>query len=458
MYKIFSADDHIIEPPDVWSSRVPAKFKSEAPHVIEEEGRQFWVYEDRRNMTLGLNAVAGLPREQWSMEPTRYSDMLPGCYDSKARVKDLLSQGVLASINFPTLPRFGGMLFPHFKDKELADHCVRAWNDYVLDEWCPGGPPGMYVPLIICQLWDPPAAAKEIERCVAKGARTLSLPENPAPEGLTSFHDPTYWDPIWRACEEADLPISLHIASSGYVPVADPAATYASTIALGEVATMLSMVNILLSDICIKFPGLKLVFSEGGIGWVPALLHRTDRQLDRHYGWYGKMELKPSEIFQRNMWLCMVEEPMGLKIAYPIIGVDKILAEVDYPHADTTFPRTQESFTEVFSGIPDDVVAAVSYGNAERLFNWKMADESLLLSPDAQSWRATLEEDPYAGLKTRRNDDDVPGIEHIDLVADDGRCRFMVNEINIMHQCGEPVVDGVCAAGHRVGQLLAEKG
>src|SRR5215211_980709 len=115
VYKIFSVDDHVVEPADVWSKRVPARYRDKAPHVIDENGRQYWVYEEKRGLTMGLNAVAGLPRDQWNNESARFSDMIPGCYDPKERSKDMLSQGVLASVNFPTLPRFGGMLFNSFK-------------------------------------------------------------------------------------------------------------------------------------------------------------------------------------------------------------------------------------------------------------------------------------------------------------------------------------------------------
>ena len=121
MYKLFSVDDHIIEPAHVWSSRVPAKYREAAPHVVEEDGREYWVYEDRRNDTMGLNAVAGKPREEWSLEPARFTDMIPGCYDPVARAADMRSQGIFASVNFPTLPRFGGALFPTFTDLDLAD-------------------------------------------------------------------------------------------------------------------------------------------------------------------------------------------------------------------------------------------------------------------------------------------------------------------------------------------------
>ena len=91
MYKLFSVDDHIIEPAHVWSSRVPAKYREAAPHVVEEDGREYWVYEDRRNDTMGLNAVAGKPREEWSLEPARFTDMIPGCYDPVERAKDMRS-------------------------------------------------------------------------------------------------------------------------------------------------------------------------------------------------------------------------------------------------------------------------------------------------------------------------------------------------------------------------------
>ena len=125
MYKLFSVDDHIIEPAHVWSSRVPAKYRAAAPHVVEEDGREYWVYEDRRNDTMGLNAVAGKPREEWSLEPTRFTDMIPGCYDPVARAADMRSQGIFASVNFPTLPRFGGALFSDLRGQGPR-RCLRA--------------------------------------------------------------------------------------------------------------------------------------------------------------------------------------------------------------------------------------------------------------------------------------------------------------------------------------------
>src|ERR1700722_4741523 len=190
--KLFSVDDHIVEPADVWSKRVPAKFRDTAPHVVVEGDREYWVYEDRRGETMGLNAVVGKPQEMWSMEPTRFSDMRTGCYDPTERARDLVSEGVTSSVSFPTLPRFGGALFIDFKDKELAYLCVRAWNDFLFEEWCAAAPQ-VFVPMIIVPLWDPVLAAREIERNLDRGARAVALPEETSHLGLPSYYD-SVWD------------------------------------------------------------------------------------------------------------------------------------------------------------------------------------------------------------------------------------------------------------------------
>ena len=126
IYDLISVDDHVIEPPGVWADRLPAKDRETGPRVIEADGREFWVYEGRRAATMGLNAVAGKEREDYSMDPVRYSDMIEGCYDPVQRARDLLADGVRASLCFPTFPRFAGVTFLKSDDKELASRCVEA--------------------------------------------------------------------------------------------------------------------------------------------------------------------------------------------------------------------------------------------------------------------------------------------------------------------------------------------
>ena len=377
MLKLFSADDHIIEHSRVWSDRVAVRYRDAAPHVIEEGDRELWVYEDQRGTTMGLNAVVGRPKEELNLDPIRFSEMRAGCYDPKERASDMLADGILASVLFPTLPRFAGTLFPSFKDRVLADVCVRAYNDFVIEEWCPAGPPGMFVPTVICQLWDPHLAAAEIRRCASLGARALSFPENTVPIGLPSYWT-DHWDPVWDACQETGVALCLHIGTSGVIPQPSPEAPDALAFSLLQVGSMMSAVNLMMSPVCRKYPRLKFVFSEGGIGWLPNALERADRMWLRHKIYNHFDDILPSQIFQQNMYLCMIEEPICLGHRADI-GVEHILWECDYPHTDTTWPDSQATTAAVFeaAGCDEDEIALISYGNAERIFGWKMADAAL---------------------------------------------------------------------------------
>ena len=159
---ITSVDDHIIEPPNVWQDRLPAKYKDVGPHVIvDDTGTEVWAYEDIRIMTGGLGASAGRRPEDITAVGFPYTEMRPGCYDAKERLKDMNDAGILGSLNFPSFPRFCGQTFWEAKDKELALLCVKAYNDWMMDEWC-AVDPGRLIPLAIIPLWDPQLAVAEM--------------------------------------------------------------------------------------------------------------------------------------------------------------------------------------------------------------------------------------------------------------------------------------------------------
>ncbi len=373
MFELFSVDDHIVEPRGVWVDRVPAKLRERVPHVVEADGREMWVWEGGQELTMGLNAVAGKPIETWGMEPARFTDMIPGCYDPKERAQDLLSNGIFASVSFPTLPGFGGRKFQTFPDPELAVTCVRAWNDYMIDEWC-AAQPDVFVPMSIAPVWDVDLAVAETERMIERGTKALCWLEDPANLGLPGYHT-DYWHPLFALCEAAGLPVCMHIGGSspavsleGFVPMVKIASAFADA--------AVAAVNMMCSPIPRKFPGIKLVWSEGGIGWITAALERADRQWERHKRWthVPDSDVLPSVVARRNMWFCMIEEPVGLGYRHDF-AIDRILWESDYPHADTPFPYTQAACKELFAGVPDDEVAAITHGNAEALFDFPLSRE-----------------------------------------------------------------------------------
>jgi predicted TIM-barrel fold metal-dependent hydrolase len=367
MRTLFSADDHIVEPADVWSKRVPRRFLDAAPHVVTEGDTEYWVVEGTKMPTVGLNAVAGKPQQDWSHDPVRFADMIPGCYDPKVRAEDMRREGIAASLCFPTLPRFGGALFPGLEDKELAEVCVRAWNDFMTEEWCAAAPE-MFVPMAILQLWDPEAAVAEIKRLLDRGLRAVSIPEETSILGLPSYYS-DYWDPVWSICQEARIAVCMHIGSSGWRPYTPPEANPSLNIALGFVPTITHALGMMYSPVPRKFPDIKIVYSEGGINWVPSALERADRMYKRHQSWTGTDDLLPSEVCRRNMWFCLIEEPYGLRVRHEI-GVDRILWECDYPHSSCVWPNTQQVVDELFSGVPDEEAEMITCRTAETLFNW----------------------------------------------------------------------------------------
>src|SRR6185312_12036917 len=151
--QIISVDDHMIEHPRVWTDRLPSKWADDMPVIIENEhGHHIWRYEGQLFPYIGLNAVAGKEPKDFGMEPVRYDDMIPGCYDPVARVADMDVDGVQAALCFPSFPGFGGGVFQRAKDKELALACVQAWNDYSIDEWSAAAP-DRYIPLAILPTW-----------------------------------------------------------------------------------------------------------------------------------------------------------------------------------------------------------------------------------------------------------------------------------------------------------------
>jgi predicted TIM-barrel fold metal-dependent hydrolase len=370
MYDLISVDDHIIEPPNVWADRLPQRYREAGPHVLEEDGREYWVYEGTRGETMGLNAVAGKPIEAWNMEPARYSDMIPGCYDPAARAKDLAADNIVGSVCFPTLPRFGGTLFLTFRDTELADLCVKAYNNWLFDEWCAAAP-DLFIPMVICQLWDPELAAVEVRRGAAKGARALAFVENPLPLGLPSFYT-DHWDPVWRACEETQTVVNLHIGTSGQMVWPTPNESgFHIAIMLAQVAAATAMVNLIESPVPHKFPRVQIALSEGGIGWIPSQLERCDRMWERHQGWAGDDmgPMRPSEIFRRNFYGAFVDDEVGIELR-DRIGVERIMWECDYPHVEAPWPNSQVTIDKLMTNVPRDEAELMTNGNARRLYRW----------------------------------------------------------------------------------------
>jgi predicted TIM-barrel fold metal-dependent hydrolase len=367
-YLLISVDDHLVEPRDVFLGRLPASLAEHAPRVVEDdEGVEWWLIEGRKEPNIGANSVVGRPREEWSAEPTRYDEMRRGVWDIHERVRDMDINGVYASLCFPSMVfGFAGQRFLHMKDRELGLACVKAYNDWIIEEWASPYPERI-IPCQVPWLRDPSVAAEEVRRNAARGFKAVAFTENPELLGLPSIHS-GHWDPFLAACEETDTVVNLHVGSSSQITRPSTDSPPDVTIALFTVNALTASVDWLFSRIPVRFPGIKVVFSEGGFGWVPMVLDRLEYLETRTVTltWQG-VDVTPAEAFRRNFWFTSYWDPSSFALR-DRIGLDHLMIESDYPHADTTWPDTQARMAEQLEGMPEADVRRITHENAAALY------------------------------------------------------------------------------------------
>jgi predicted TIM-barrel fold metal-dependent hydrolase len=391
--KIVSVDDHVVEPGHVWESWLQAKYRDHGPRVerrgigtmrhvgggtyeqtFDPEGPQAdcWIYEDLVYIHKRHVAAVGFDRDDMTMSPITYDEMRPGCYEPKARVDDMELNWVEASLSFPTFPRFCGQTFLEAKDRDLAEACVYAYNDWMVEEWC-GDSDGRLIPLPIIPLWDAELAAAEVRRNADRGARAVCFSEIPAVLGLPSIHSGE-WDPFFAACAETGTVVCMHIGSSSKMPATsgDAPVAVAATLSFGN--AMSSLTDFLFSGVLVRFPELKLAYSEGQIGWIPYILERADDVWLEHRAWGGVRDIvpePPSTYYYRQVFGCFFRDRHGVA-SLETVGIDNTTFETDYPHTDSTWPDTKKVAQELMAGLPDDVVYKLVRGNAIRMLDLEL--------------------------------------------------------------------------------------
>ena len=365
-----SVDDHIIEPPEMFEQHIPAKYKDLAPSVVTKpDGSQVWLYDGIEIPSIGLNAVVGKPKEEWGLEPDRYSNMRPGCYNVHERARDLSAAGVLGAINFPNFPQFCGQRFFRTRDKDLGRAVLRAYNDWHLHEWV-GAYPDRFIPIGIVPLWDPHLMAAEVKWLAGNGCHAVTFSEDPSKLGLPSLHS-DHWDPFWAACQEHETVVCLHLGSSSSMPQTSPGAPIEVTQTLAPTSLLYCASDIVWSGILQRFPSLLISLSEGGIGWIPYFLERIDYVYKNHRYWTGTDfgDRLPSEVFKQQVITCFIEDRAGLELRNRI-GTDMICWEMDYPHADCNWPAAPESFAPSLELLTREETDKITHLNAMRLFKF----------------------------------------------------------------------------------------
>ncbi|MEQ9661662.1 MAG: amidohydrolase family protein [Parasphingopyxis sp.] len=368
---IISVDDHAIEPPEAFIRHYPEGKKDRAPRVVQEHGKDIWLWNGQRFPTIGLNAVVGRPRSEYGMEPSAFEQLRPGTYDPKLRVDDMNVNGVAASLNFPTMPSFAGGAFVNMAQNhpEEALLACRAWNDWHVQEWCAHAP-GRFIPMCLIPMWDMDETLKELKRMSDLGVHAVSFSDNPANIGLPSIHN-EYWEPFWKACSDYKIVINCHIGTGARAMHPSSESPIDAWITAMPISIANSAADWTFASFWKRYPDLRMALSEGGIGWIPYFLERADFTYEHHHEWtftdfQGE---RPSDVFKRHVICCFIDDQFGVKnLEY--MNTDMVAYECDYPHSDTVWPNVPEYLWASVNELGDDTINKITHENVIREYSF----------------------------------------------------------------------------------------
>ncbi len=373
------ADTHITEPGDVWTSRLPRKFQDEAPRMVRtDDGVDVWQFGTReRKIPVGATAVAGW-HEPFPAIPRNIDECPPASYDAKARLEYMDEIGAWAMALYPNIGGFGSETFLGLGDPELMLACVRAYNDWLIEWISPA--PHRFIPVMATPFWDVEAAAAEIRRCREIGHKAILFTSAPQDFGMPLLGDP-HWNPIWETAQDVDLPISLHIGSGDFQdqiinPERFTAHGIGPTTVQGSMSILLTnaiqLMDVMMSGILPRNPGLRMVSVESGIGWLPFVKEALDHGFAYANVSKEKPEFRkrPSEYLREQVWACTFFEEFATHHCLDEIGADRVLFETDYPHPICLYgDEVREKIDAAFGDLPKEVRDKVLFSNAAELYD-----------------------------------------------------------------------------------------
>lgn len=384
--RIIDADNHMVEPYDLWTSRVSTQVWGDlVPHVVCNEARQvdLWVSGDQVLHAGAATAWAGYDQPPPDL-PKRWIDIKPEVWRADERLEVMNRYGIHAAVLYPMdVGGYGGAKFANIaaKHDELALELVRAYNDFVVD-FCSVGPE-RYVGLMLVPSWDADLAVAEMERSAGRGHRGLLFSDQPEKFGCPTLGD-RHWDRLWAAAQEMRLPVHFHLGSGGYDMGLLPEdagrhvgmAADSAQIFLTNTRSMAAMIG---GGACHRFPDLKIVLAECGVGWIPSFLQAYDwmwkrTQVSREHPEY---DLLPTEYFKRQIYsgFCF-EDGVPLDAALEYVGDDHILYETVFPKSSAMVPgpgghgsSAEDFVTGRLGHLSESTLRRILHDNAAALYD-----------------------------------------------------------------------------------------
>lgn len=400
--KVIDVDTHLTEPADLWTSRAPKHLLDRVPKVVlsrdltddmrEQVSRlgttgrttnaPMWVVDGNQVLgPAGAGSVINRNNEkvkgsvflEWPLDE---SSLAASYVAPRVAMMDQL--GISAQIVFPNVVGFGGQNFFRISDHELRMEIVRIWNDAMADIQQESG--GRLFGMGLLPWWDIDRTVQEIRRISAIGLKGVITNADPQNQGMPDLAEP-FWEPMWRELQELNLPMNFHCGASATQRTYNggspwPSMEQNSKIAVGsamlQMANARLVANMILSGVCERFPRLKIVSVESGIGWLPFMLEALDYHADENAA-HG-LSLLPSEYFKRQMYACFwFENGPHLIDSVRRLGVDNCMFETDFPHPTCLFPEPLRNAIPTFKDVESSLRRKVFSENAAHVYNIDLA-------------------------------------------------------------------------------------
>jgi predicted TIM-barrel fold metal-dependent hydrolase len=381
---IISSDEHVFEPPELWQERLPSALKDRGPRLARlDDGNDWWVVGDMMITNLGAGAQPGVRFEapEKLRLGAKQEDVRRGGYIPDERIKDMDLDGVGISIVYPTV---GFTLF-RLVDSELITACFSAYNDWIA-EFC-GAYPERLKGVALINVEDEATSVDELERCSQMGLSGALITSYPS-QGVGYAH--TMYEPFWTAAERLAMPLGMHLNThrprpgehssapanegtqrSGYEPALP--LSVPSALANMSFFTALTLGDMVFSGVFQRHPALQVGSVEVELGWIPHFLERIDYTYTQRglpaemYGMTGS-DMLPSDYVHQNVFFAFQEDELGIKHRYEI-GVDNLVWGSDYPHQETTFPKSKQILEEILWECSPEEKAKITGGNAARIYH-----------------------------------------------------------------------------------------
>ena len=363
-YRILSSDNHVVEPPDLWTDRVQPKFKDRSPQMVRQDDGDWWICDEQRVMGASIGTQAGRRfDEPEKMVTADFFENVPrGGYIPEDHVKDLDADGVEVSVLYPSI----GLLLYRVENSELLTDVFRAYNDW-LAEFCRPFPDRLKG-IAMVNVDDVQVGIQELERSANMGligAMIACYPQEGKNYGMPEY------DPFWAAAQDLDIPISLHAATNRAPTGAVGQPSHPFLINM-DFWMRMDIAEMTLKGVFERYPNLLIGSVEFELDWIPHFLDRMDYAYTQRPSPDDKIFFKngmlPSDFFHRNVFVSFQEDAKGIQDRH-IIGIDQLMWGADYPHQEGTFPRSQQVLEEILADCTEGEKAKIAGANVARLYH-----------------------------------------------------------------------------------------